>query len=81
MLQSQPVPQFKQSPRRSAVIYVRQSRHKEGERTVSPEVQEQQCRALSAVASCDQIDVFSDLDVSGGKVKGRKAFQIGRAHV
>ena len=53
---------------------MRQSRHKEGERTVSPEVQEQHCRALPAVASCDQIEVFSDLDVSGGKLKGRKAF-------
>jgi hypothetical protein len=58
----------------TALIYVRQSRHKEGERTVSPEVQEQQCRALPSVADCDQIDVFSDLDVSGGKLKGRKAF-------
>src|SRR4030081_1512538 len=57
-----------------ALIYLRQSRHKEGERTVSPEVQEQQCRALPAVAACDQIEVFSDLDVSGGKLKGRKAF-------
>lgn len=26
------------------------------------------------MASCDQIEVFSDLDVSGGKLKGRKAF-------
>jgi site-specific DNA recombinase len=58
----------------TALIYIRQSRHKEGERTVSPEVQEQQCRALPSVADCDQIEVFSDLDVSGGKLKGRKAF-------
>lgn len=57
-----------------ALIYVRQSRHKEGERAVSPEVQEQQCRALSAVAGCDAIDVFKDLDLSGGKLKGRKGF-------
>jgi site-specific DNA recombinase len=57
-----------------ALIYVRQSRHKEGERTVSPEVQEQQCRALSAVAACDEVEVFSDLDASAGKLKGRKAF-------
>lgn len=65
----------KHSPYHSiALIYVRQARHKEGERTVSPEVQEQQCRALPAVAACDQIEVFSDLDVSGGKLKGRKAF-------
>jgi hypothetical protein len=38
-------------PGRDNLIYVRQSRHKEGERTVSPEVQEQQCRALPAVAA------------------------------
>jgi hypothetical protein len=25
------------------------------------------------VAACDQIEVFSDLDISGGKLKGRKA--------
>ena len=30
----------------NALIYVRQSRHKESERTVSPEVQEASCRAL-----------------------------------
>src|SRR5260370_8907398 len=57
-----------------ALIYVRRSRHKEGERTVSPEVQEQQCRGLPEVVACDQIEVFSGLDVSGGKLKGRKAF-------
>jgi DNA invertase Pin-like site-specific DNA recombinase len=56
----------------SALVYVRQSRHKEGEHTVSPEVQEQQCRRLPAVAACDQVEVFPDLDVSGGKLKGRK---------
>jgi len=66
-----PRPSFHRS---TALIYVRQSRHKEGERTVSPEVQEQQCRGLPAVAACDQVEVFSDLDVSGGKLKGRKAF-------
>ena len=52
----------------SALIYVRQSRHKEGERTVSPEVQEASCRALPAVKRCDQVEVFTDLDVSGGKM-------------
>src|SRR6266851_4100881 len=75
MLQRRPVRQSKESSNpTSALIYVRQSRHKEGERTVSPEVQEQQCRALPAAATCDQIEIFSDLDVSGGKLKGRKAF-------
>lgn len=75
MLDRRPVHRPQLSPHHSiALIYVRQSRHKEGERTVSPEVQEQQCRALPAVASCDQVEVFSDLDVSGGKLKGRKAF-------
>ena len=51
----------------TALIYVRQSRHKEAERTVSPEVQEGSCRALPAVQRCDQVEVFTDLDVSGGK--------------
>jgi DNA invertase Pin-like site-specific DNA recombinase len=75
MLQRRPVPQSKQSSNHTlALIYVRQSRHKEGERTVSPEVQEQQCRSLPAVAKCDEVQVFRDLDVSGGKLKGRKAF-------
>ncbi len=63
------------SPRRTtALIYIRQSRHKEGERTVSPEVQEQHCRALAPVTNCAEIEVFRDLDISGGKVKGRKGF-------
>ena len=75
MLQRRPVHHSKQpSKHTSALIYVRQSRHKEGERTVSPEVQEQQCRTLPAVASCDDIEVFRDLDVSGGKLRGRKGF-------
>src|SRR5438105_7239473 len=50
-----------------ALIYVRQSRSKTYERSVSPEVQEAACRALPAVARCDQVEVFTDLDVSGGK--------------
>lgn len=75
MLQRRPVRERLPSTNPSlALIYVRQSRHKEGERTVSPEVQEQQCRGLAAVTACDRVEVFSDLDVSGGKLKGRKAF-------
>ena len=58
----------------TAVIYVRQSRNKPGERTTSPEVQEEACRALAAVAACDRIEVFSDLDASGKNTKGRRAF-------
>ena len=49
-----------------ALVYVRQSRHKESERTVSPEVQEATCRQLPAVLACDEVVVFRDLDVSGG---------------
>ncbi len=37
-------------------------------------MQEQQCRALASVAGCDHIEVFKDLDLSGGKLKGRKGF-------
>src|ERR1051326_8688721 len=56
-----------------ALIYVRQSRHKDYERTVSPEVQEEACRALAAVARCEAVEVFTDLDVSGGK-RARKGY-------
>ena len=56
---------------RISLIYVRQSRHKDYERTVSPEVQEAHCRAMPAVASCDLIEVYRDLDRSGGSVKKR----------
>src|SRR5438270_7267565 len=64
----------------SALIYVRQSRHKEGERTVSPEVQEGSCRSLRAVQSCDQVEVFTDLDVSGGK-RARRGYDAMLARI
>src|SRR5437879_6092605 len=50
----------------TAAIYVRQSHNKPGEPTTSPEVQEKACRALSAVSGCEAVEVFTDLDVSGG---------------
>ncbi len=55
-----------------ALIYIRQSRHKDYERTASPEIQEQACRELPKVKSCDQVAVYKDLDVSGGKLRRRK---------
>jgi DNA invertase Pin-like site-specific DNA recombinase len=55
----------------TALIYIRQSRHKEHERTVSPEVQEHACRQLPAVQACAQVIVYKDLDVSGGKLRRR----------
>src|SRR5260221_14393087 len=58
----------------AALIYVRQSRHKDYERTVSPEVQEQACRALVQVRRCDDIEVFRDLDKSGKAVAQRPEF-------
>ena len=58
----------------SALIYIRQSRHKADQRTVSPEVQEQACRAMPATKACTEILVYRDLDVSGGKLKGRTAY-------
>ncbi|HZT82238.1 MAG TPA: recombinase family protein [Gemmataceae bacterium] len=58
----------------AALIYIRQSRHKAYERTVSPEVQEETCRSLPAVASCDEVEVYRDLDVSGGSLRGRRGF-------
>jgi len=51
----------------TALIYIRQSRHKGYERTASPQTQEEACRAIPAVKGCDEVLVFSDLDVSGGK--------------
>ena len=54
-----------------AAVYIRQSRHKTYERTESPAVQEQACRALPAVAGASEITVYADLDVSGGKTVGR----------
>jgi DNA invertase Pin-like site-specific DNA recombinase len=60
---------------RNAVIYVRQSRHKPTERTVSPEVQRQACFELAAVAACDTVEAVKDLDISGGKTKERRGYQ------
>src|SRR2546427_9424190 len=57
-----------------ALIYVRQSHHKVSQPTVSPQVQEQACRSLPAAAACDQVEVYSDLDLSGGSTHKRKAF-------
>ena len=60
-------------------IYLRQSRHKKYERTVSPEVQEQECRALREIRSCDHVFVYRDLDLSGGSSKRRKDWLALRA--
>jgi DNA invertase Pin-like site-specific DNA recombinase len=59
----------------TALIYIRQSRHKDYERTASPEVQEQACRELPAVQSCDEIISYTDLDVSGGRLQRRARWQ------
>jgi site-specific DNA recombinase len=54
-----------------AVLYIRQSRHKDYEPTTSPQVQEEACRQLMVVQECDQVEVLRDLDMSGGKTAGR----------
>jgi len=59
---------------KTAVIYVRQSRHRDYERTASPEVQRQACRELPAVLLCDNVETFEDLDASGGGTKGRRGY-------
>src|SRR5207245_1627531 len=78
-----PSPQPRQAPTKErfdkaemtiALVYVRQSRHKDYERTVSPDVQREACAALPAGKACDRVEMLQDLDVSGGKLKGRKAF-------
>ena len=58
-----------------AVVYVRQSRNRDYERTVSPDVQRDACLALQAVRACDSVNVVVDLDVSGKSVAGRRGFQ------
>ncbi len=60
---------------RVGLIYVRQSRHRDYKRTVSPQVQEQGCRNLAEIAACDEVEVFVDLDKSGKSAAGRKEFQ------
>ena len=57
------------------LIYIRQSRHKDSERTVSPEVQEGACRALPAIRGCDRVEVYVDLDKSGKSIAKRPDFQ------
>jgi DNA invertase Pin-like site-specific DNA recombinase len=64
----------------TALIYIRQSRHKDYERTASPEVQEAACRTLRAVQACEQVEVFHDLDVSGGK-RARKGYDAMLARI
>ena len=64
----------------TALIYIRQSRHKDYERTASPEVQEAACRALPAVQRCDSVEVFTDLDVSGGK-RARRGYDAMLARI
>ena len=59
----------------TALVYVRQSRHKDYERTVSPEVQETSCRALPPVQGCDDVEVFVDLDKSGKSIEQRPEFR------
>src|SRR6266849_4210823 len=49
----------------TALLYVRQSA--KDKNSISPETQEAACRALPAVAACDQVIVYRDLGVSGGK--------------
>src|SRR3989442_15310101 len=57
-----------------AIIYVRQSRHRDYERTARPEVQRQGCEQLPAVVRCDRVEVFEDLDASGGGTRKRRGY-------
>ncbi len=57
-----------------AVVYIRQSRHRDLERTVSPQVQRDACLAMPAVQACADVEVFADLDVSGKSTRGRQGF-------
>ena len=52
-------------------IYVRTSdvRGRAGEGFISPKEQEQRCRALATARSYKTGEVFTDLDVSGGKMQ------------
>lgn len=59
----------------TALVYTRQSRHKDYEPTVSPQVQEASCRALAPVHECDVVEVFTDLDKSGKAIAQRPEFR------
>src|SRR5712692_598434 len=58
----------------TALVYVRQSRHRDYERTASPEVQRKACLELPPVARCASVEVMEDLDVSGGGTKRRRGY-------
>ena len=60
-------------PRGVALIYVRVSRLEAAERALSPQMQEERCRALPAVAGL-AVTVIRDLDYSGKNTK-RPGFQ------
>ena len=66
---------------RLGLIYLRQSRHKSYERTASPEVQEDECRRLPEIQSCDEVVVFKDLDLSGGSSKRRNGWKSLRSRL
>jgi DNA invertase Pin-like site-specific DNA recombinase len=67
--------------RKLGLIYLRQSRYKKYERTVSPEVQEQETRQLPEIRACNEIVVYKDLDLSGGSAKRRKDWLALRARL
>jgi DNA invertase Pin-like site-specific DNA recombinase len=64
----------------TALIYVRQSRNKAYERTVSPDLQREACAQLKAVMACGMVEVFTDLDVSGGK-RARRGYDAMLARI
>ena len=58
----------------TGLVYIRQSRHRDYERTASPEVQLQACLELPAIKACNNVERFQDLDRSGGKLAGRVGY-------
>lgn len=59
---------------RLALVYVRQSDPRPGERSVSMDVQEEACCELPAVKACDEISKLRDAGISGGSTTRRTAF-------
>jgi Resolvase, N terminal domain len=59
---------------KTALVYVRQSRTRDYERTASPEVQRKACLELPVVRACNHVEVFEDLDASGGGTRGRRGY-------
>jgi DNA invertase Pin-like site-specific DNA recombinase len=72
----------KRKPNRPVDVYVRVSQvnGRAGDSFISPELQEERCRAQLLADGLEAGEVFTDLDVSGGKAS-RPAFDAAKARI